>query len=126
MNFRMPIKDARGLGSAHHGPGHWWKQRLTALALLPLTFWVVIGVAANTGAGYQTAVSWLAHPVNAVLMILLLGALFYHASLGVQVVLEDYVDHAGVRFAAIIAVKLTAVALAMTGIFAVLMIALGD
>jgi succinate dehydrogenase / fumarate reductase membrane anchor subunit len=126
MSFRMPIKDAKGLGSAHHGTGHWWLQRLTALAMLPLMFWVVIGIAANTGAGYDAAIAWLAHPVNAVLMILLLGALFYHASLGLQVVLEDYVGHAGVRFAAIIAVKFAAIGLGTAGAFAVLIIALGD
>ncbi len=126
MNYRMPIKDAKGLGSAHHGTGHWWLQRLTALALVPLMFWLVIGIAANTGAGYGVAVAWLAHPVNAVLMILLVATLFYHASLGLQVVLEDYVSHAGSRFAAIVAVKLVAIVLGTAGIFAVLIIALGD
>lgn len=126
MNFRMPIKDAKGLGSAHHGTGHWWAQRLTALALVPLMFWLVIGIAANSGAGYEAAQAWLGHPVNALLMVLFLGAVFYHASLGLQVVLEDYVSHAGLRLASIVLVKFAAIVIGTSGILAVLTIALGD
>jgi succinate dehydrogenase / fumarate reductase membrane anchor subunit len=126
MNFRMPIKDAKGLGSAHHGTGHWWAQRLTAIALLPLMLWLVIGIASYSGAGYAAATAWLGHPVNALLMLLLLVALFYHASLGVQVVLEDYIGNAGLRLALIVLVKFASIALATAGGLAVLMIALGD
>lgn len=125
MEFRAPIKQARGLGAARHGTGHWWAQRLTAVGLVPLMLWFVIGIASNAGAGYGAAVAWVGSPVNAVLLVLFFGALFYHASLGLQVILEDYVGNEALRLALIVLEKFAALLLAATAIFSVLKTAFG-
>lgn len=125
MNFRTPIKQARGLGAAHHGASHWWLQRLTAVALVPLMFWFVVGVATLSSGGYVAAVSWLASPFNATLMILVVGLVFWHGAMGLQVVLEDYVECEALRQALIVVVKFAAVVLALMGIIAVLRVAVG-
>jgi succinate dehydrogenase / fumarate reductase membrane anchor subunit len=123
MEFRTPIKQARGLGASHHGAAHWWVQRLTAIGMVPLMLWLVTGIAANAGGGYLDTISWLGSPFNAVLMVLAFGVLFYHAALGLQVVLEDYVSHKGVRLGLVIAVRFLAIALATAAILAVVRIA---
>ncbi len=125
MAYRTPLKQARGLGASHHGAAHWWSQRLSAVAMLPLMLWLVIGIAANAGGSYAQTTAWIANPLNAVLLSLVFGVLFYHASLGLQVVLEDYVSHQGVRLVLVTAVRFLALLLAIAGIFAVLTIALG-
>ncbi|HKJ94309.1 MAG TPA: succinate dehydrogenase, hydrophobic membrane anchor protein [Gammaproteobacteria bacterium] len=125
MAFRSPIKEARGLGAAHHGVGHWWAQRVTAIALVPLLLWFVVGVAAHSSADYAQAVAWIGSPVNAVLMILSVAVAFYHGSLGVQVILEDYVDSEGLLVTLDVLQKFVAVVFAAAGIFAVLKIAFG-
>ena len=125
MSYRTPIGRARGLGSAKDGTAHWWAQRLTALALVPLVLWFVISVVGLVGAGRGALVDWLGSPVAAGLTILLIGATFHHAQLGVQVVIEDYVHNEAVKIAAIILVKFAAVVLALAGILAVLSIAFG-
>lgn len=123
--FRSPIKDARGLGASHYGVGHWWAQRTTALALVPLLLWFVIGIALHGGADYAAAREWVGSPVTAVLMVLTLGAVFYHGALGAQVVLEDYVEGEGLKLVLIMLVRAAAIVLALAGIFAVLSIAFG-
>lgn len=125
MAFRTPLKQARGLGASHHGTAHWWSQRLSAVGMVPLMLWLVIGIAGNAGGSYVETTAWIASPLNAVLLALVFGVLFYHASLGLQVVLEDYVSHRGVRLALVTAVRFLALLLAIAGIFAVLMIAFG-
>ncbi len=125
MEFRTPVKHAEGLGSAHHGAGHWWAQRLTSAALIPLTLWFVVGIAANSGADHAAAVAWIGAPVNAVLLILLLGVTFYHGALGVQVILEDYVANRMWQIMGIVLTKFAAIVLATAAIFAVLKIAFG-
>ncbi len=108
-----------GLGSARAGTGHWWAQRASAVALVPLTVWFVASVIAHTGSDHASFTNWLRTPLAAVSMVLLLIALFYHAALGLQVIIEDYV-HSGIRFGAILAVRLGCFALAATGIVATL------
>jgi succinate dehydrogenase / fumarate reductase membrane anchor subunit len=125
FDTRSPIARVRGLGSAKEGVQHWWVQRLTAVALVPLTIWFVAGVVALSGASHAEAVAWLGHPLNATLMILAVGLTFHHAQLGLQVVIEDYVHAEGAKLALLIAVKLVALALALAGILAVLRLALG-
>src|SRR5512147_1791179 len=105
MSFRTPIGRARGLGSAKDGTAHWWAQRLTALALVPLVLWFVISILRLVGAGRAAVVDWLDSPVSAGLMILLIIATFHHAQLGVQVVIEDYVHNEAAKIASIILVK---------------------
>jgi succinate dehydrogenase / fumarate reductase, membrane anchor subunit len=123
--LRSPLGRALGLGSAKEGADHWWAQRLTAVALVPLALWFVASVIALAGADHTKVVDWLASPLSAILMVLLIGATFYHAALGVQVVIEDYVHAEGVKFAALVLNKLIGFALAVAGIFAVLKIAFG-
>jgi succinate dehydrogenase / fumarate reductase membrane anchor subunit len=94
MSYRTPLGRVRGLGSAKEGVAHWWAQRLTALALIPLTLWFVISVVQMIGADPPQVVEWIGSPVTAILLIVLIGATFHHAQLGVQVVIEDYV-HTG-------------------------------
>lgn len=119
---RSPLADAIGLGSAKSGAEHWWAERVSAVALVPLTLWLVAALIAHSRADYAGVLSWLRNPGVAIAMILLLIALFHHTALGLQVIVEDYV-HSGLKFAAVVAVRLGCVALAVAGIIAALMIA---
>ena len=122
--YRTPLSRVKGLGSAKEGTDHFWAQRITALALVPLVLWLAFSVASLPGMDYLAIGEWLSQPFNAIVMILLIMAGFSHARLGLQVVAEDYIGSHGLRTAIIIAVTLLAVALAVTGVFSVLRIAL--
>ncbi len=124
QGMRTPLARAIGLGSAHNGVQHWWTQRLSAIALVPLTLWFIAMLIAHTGADYTAFIAWMRNPITSILMTLLLIALFYHAALGLQVIVEDYV-HSGAKFAAVIAVRLGCFALGVVGILATLRIAVG-
>lgn len=126
MQMRSTIGRIRGLGAAREGVGHWKGQRLTAISNLLLVLWFLFSAMALAGGGYAEYRAWLASPLSASLMILLIVSVFYHARLGVQVVIEDYVHHEGVRIAALAALALVAIALAVVCIVAVLMISLGS
>jgi succinate dehydrogenase / fumarate reductase membrane anchor subunit len=123
MSLKTPLGAARGLGSAKSGAHHWIVQRITAIALVPLTIWFVFAAIGLAGGGYAEAQAWLASPINAVLMILLSIATFHHMQLGLQVVIEDYVHAEGVKIAALLAVKLGAFALGTAAVFAILKVA---
>jgi len=125
MTMRSPLGRARGLGSAKEGRDHWWQQRLTAIALVPLLFWFVVSIIANVGADYAAMRAWLGAPGNATLLILLIVAAFHHAQLGVQVVIEDYVHDPVWAPVSIIATKLLAVAFGVYGVVSVLFVAIG-
>jgi succinate dehydrogenase / fumarate reductase membrane anchor subunit len=122
--LRTPLGRAAGLGSAKSGFDHWWMQRVTAVGLVPLAVWFAASVIAHSGSDYETFVRWMGAPINTVLMILLLLALFWHTALGLQVVIEDYV-HSGVKILALLIVRFTCFALAVAGIVATLHIAFG-
>ena len=124
-SMRTPLARVRGLGSAKEGVHHWWAQRLTALALVPLTLWFVVSVAGLAGMDHAGAVAWIGSPPVTVLLVLLIAATFWHAQLGVRVVIEDYVHSEAVKLVALIAVKFAAVLLAIASIFAVLRLAFG-
>jgi succinate dehydrogenase / fumarate reductase membrane anchor subunit len=124
--FRSDLARVRGLGSAKEGVQHWWMQRVTAIALVPLTLWFVIAIVAHTGADYAAMRAWLASPVTFGLMVLLIGATFYHAALGLQVVIEDYVHAEGARIAGILATKSACLLLAIAAILAHMFIAFGS
>ena len=125
MEFRTSAKTVRGLGSAREGAAHWWAQRMTALALVPLCLWFVVSVCRLAGADYGDFTEWLSSPFNAVAMLLLIVAGFHHAALGAQVVLGDYIGHEGWRTATVVAVKGVCWALVAACAFATLKIALG-
>ena len=126
MDYRSPIARARGLGSAKDGTHHWWMQRITAIALIPLTVWLVASLIAVGAADHTGTAEWIRSPAVAIALLLTIAALFHHAQLGLQVVIEDYVHAEGVKLAALTATKLLAVALAATAAFSVLKVALGS
>ena len=121
--MRTPESRVRGLGSAHHGAAHWWMQRLTALALIPLALWFVSYVCVTVGLDYKAATAAMHRPVNAILLVLLIGAALHHGQLGLQVVIEDYVHTEGTKVALIVLVKFAAFALGVAAAFAVLKVA---
>ena len=120
MSLRSPLGRVRGLGTAKEGVSHWWAQRLTAIALVPLTVWFVVSLAALTGADYAAVRDWVGSPLIASLLILLIVATFYHAYLGLQVVIEDYVHSEAVKIGSLILIKGAAILLAVIGILSVL------
>jgi len=123
--LRSPLGRAIGLGSAKEGVDHWWTQRITAVALVPLTLWFVAALIGHLGADYAGAIAWLRSPIPATAMALLVIAVFVHAALGVQVVIEDYVHHEGAKIVGLVALKLACWALGAAALIAVLRIALG-
>lgn len=120
-----PYAAARGLGAAGHGASHWWAQRVSSIALVPLVLWLVLTLAGGSATDHAALTSWLGAPVNAILMILLLIAAFHHAALGLQVIAEDYI-HSRLRFGVIAFVQLACFAGGAAGIVATLVIALSD
>ena len=124
--FRTPLKNARGLGSAKSGTEHFIHQRLTATALVFLGLWFVYLLVSLVGADYATAVDTVSKPWNAALLVGLLVAMFWHAQLGLQVVLEDYIHNSLLALALQVTVKFVAVSGAIVSIFAVAHIALGN
>ncbi|MDE2234628.1 MAG: succinate dehydrogenase, hydrophobic membrane anchor protein [Gammaproteobacteria bacterium] len=125
MNFRTPLGRARGLGSARCGTDHWLAQRISALALIPLVLWFTASMMFYMRADYVSVLNWLHSPINAVLLVLMLTALFYHAYLGLQMVLEDYIHNEWVKVSALLSVRFACISLAAAGIFSVLRIAFG-
>jgi len=123
--FRTPLKNVRGLGAAKTGTEHFVLQRLTATALVPLTIWFLIFVLSLVNADYLTAADAVSKPWNAVLLVGFLVAMFWHAQLGLQVVLEDYIHNSLLALALQTTVKFIAVLGAIVSVFAVARIALG-
>ena len=124
MKFRTALNNARGLGSAKSGTHHFWMQRVTALALVPLMLWLSWSMIGLGGLDHAAALVWVSAPTTAVLLISTLIALFYHADLGLQVIIEDYVHAEGVKFISLIALRFVSVLLALASVLAVLRISL--
>jgi succinate dehydrogenase / fumarate reductase membrane anchor subunit len=122
--LQSPLGRVRGLGSARGGTHHWWMQRVTSIALLPLMLWFVLSVAFHAGAGHEETLRWIGHPFNAVLLIATIALSFQHAASGMQVVLEDYTRSEMVRMLSILAVKGICWILGLLAGLAVLRIAL--
>ena len=123
-SMSSPLARARGLGSAKSGLHHWWHQRVSAVAMVGLVSWMVVLLFSLAEADYLTALNILAHPVNATVVVLFVAVGLWHASLGLQVVLEDYVANESVRLIAILAVKMAASVTAILAILSVLKVAL--
>jgi succinate dehydrogenase / fumarate reductase membrane anchor subunit len=117
------LRRVRGLGPAREGVGHWWSQRLTGLALVPLGLWLAISLVGHVGLDRAGAVAWLRQPLTVGLLGLTIVATFHHAALGVQVVIEDYVQHEGVKLAALILLRAACWGLAAAALVALLFIA---
>ena len=124
MSLRTPLGRARGLGAAKDGVSHWWAQRVTAVALVPLTFLFVVVVASLAGADHARAVALMGETWIALAVLLFVVAGFYHMKLGLQVVIEDYVHHERTKVVSLVAVSLASFALGAACVFAVLKLAL--
>ena len=123
--MRSPLGRAVGLGSAKEGVEHWWLQRITAVALVPLSLWFVIAIIRLVGADIDSVRDWVGNPLSAIGLVLLVIATFYHASLGLQVVIEDYVHKELTKLGLVIVIRLACFAFAVAGIFAVVAMAVG-
>jgi succinate dehydrogenase / fumarate reductase membrane anchor subunit len=125
MGNGTSIGRVRGLGSAHSGAHHWLLQRFTAIGNLMLTVWFAVSLLTLPDLGYETMNEWIAGPLPATAMALLVLSTFWHARLGMQVVIEDYVhDHAN-KFACVVALNLAVIAGAGFGLFCIVRLALG-
>ncbi|MEE7546031.1 succinate dehydrogenase, hydrophobic membrane anchor protein [Xanthomonas sp. Kuri4-1] len=124
--YRTPLKNVRGLGAAKTGTEHFVLQRLTATALVALSIWFLVFVLSLIGADYVSATEAVAKPWNAMLLVGFLIAMFWHAQIGLQVVLEDYIHNSLLALALQTTVKFVAALGAIVGIFAVARIALGN
>jgi succinate dehydrogenase / fumarate reductase membrane anchor subunit len=125
MSLRSPIGRVLGHGAAKDGLGHWWSQRVTSVALVFLGLWFLSVLLRLENLSYPFVTAWLAQPVNAVLMTLLVATAVYHSQLGVQVVVEDYVTGKGTKIVTMLLLNFLHVALGALGIFAILKIAFG-
>jgi succinate dehydrogenase / fumarate reductase membrane anchor subunit len=122
-SLRSPLGRVRGLGAARGGTHHWWMQRVTSIALLPLTVWLVFSLAAMPDSTWQQATAWIGRPFNAVLLLAFLAAAFHHTAAGLQVVIEDYLRGEMARMGVLLAVKGVCVLLWLAATLAVLRIA---
>jgi succinate dehydrogenase / fumarate reductase membrane anchor subunit len=123
--LRNPLKNARGLGAAREGTGHFIAQRLTAIALAPLSIWFLVAAVGLVDGGYAESRVFLAQPWNAALMAAFVIALFHHARLGLEVVIEDYIHQRALELALKVAVKFIAALAVIASLLAIVRIALG-
>jgi len=121
--IRNNLGKVQGMESEnHHGVGHWKLQRISAIAMIPLVLWFVPSLLFVIMSGYNDAIDWVQNPFNATGLVLLFGTLFFHAALGLQVVIEDYVHLEGLKIILIILVKLLSILLGVLSILCVLKI----
>jgi succinate dehydrogenase / fumarate reductase membrane anchor subunit len=126
MSLRSPLGRVLGLGSAKDGTGHWWAQRVTAIALVPLTLWFFISLLLLPALDYGAVKTWLSLPVSSFLAALTVAVLTYHSYLGTTVVVEDYVHGAGLKIFTLLLLRFLYVLFGGAGIFAILRIAFGS
>jgi succinate dehydrogenase / fumarate reductase membrane anchor subunit len=125
MSMRSALGRVRGLGSAKSGTAHWWSQRLSAIALVPLTLWFIGSLVVLAGASHGEIAAWVSSPIVASLLVLLIATTFYHSFLGLQVVIEDYVHNEPLKLATLIVVQGASFVLALIGIVSVFMLLFG-
>jgi succinate dehydrogenase / fumarate reductase, membrane anchor subunit len=123
-DMNTPLAKVRGLGSAKTGTHHWWMQRVSAVANIPLVIWFVVSMLGHVQSDFATLFSWMQVPFVAVLMILLIANMSYHMNLGLQIAIEDYV-HGRARIVSMLVLDFATVVLAVLGIFSVLKISVG-
>jgi succinate dehydrogenase / fumarate reductase membrane anchor subunit len=124
MALRTPLREARGLGSAKEGTHHWWLQRVTAVALVPLVIGLVLFLPMAAAAGYQGFLELMTDPITAAAFALAIVAGCWHMKLGLQVVIEDYVHHEGAKTALFLLNTLGSAAVGGTSLVSILMLAL--
>ena len=124
-SMQTPLGRVRGLGAAGEGAEHWWHERLSSIAALLLYVWLLVSLLRLPALDAGTLAEWLSQPLAAVPMLLLVYTTFWHAKMGLQVVVEDYVHEEGGKFFWIVLINFAAILGGMLGLFAVLKIALG-
>ena len=126
MSLRSPLGRVLGLGSAKDGTAHWWAQRVSAIALIPLTLWFTISLLALPALDYAAVRAWMSLPSSGFLAVLLVGVLTYHSYLGTSVVIEDYVHSTGVKLLALLALRFLYVLVGGASLFAILRVVFGS
>ena len=124
--MKTPLNQVRGLGSAKEGVSHFIRQRVTALALVPLSLWLLWQGPGHVGADYATVRAWIASPMTTILLLLFIGTAFYHMKLGLQVVIEDYISGHGLKLFCLLLNAFFSYGLAVAAAFAILKISLGS
>lgn len=124
-SLRSPLGRVTGLGSAKDGTAHWWSQRLSAVALVPLTLWLAIALLAQPDLSYATVHAWLARPLDGFLAAVTVAVLAYHSHLGTAEIVEDYVHAPAAKLVSLIALRFAHALAAGAGIFALLRLTIG-
>ena len=118
-----PLHKVRGMGASHSGTGHFRRQRVTAIALVPLALWFGFTVLGLAGGNEVDALNYFEHPINAILMGAFAVIMLYHMGLGLQVIIDDYVHSPGGKFALFLLVRFVMIATMSTSLFALIRIA---
>jgi succinate dehydrogenase / fumarate reductase, membrane anchor subunit len=122
-SLETPLHKVQGLGASHSGTGHFYRERLTSVALIPLSLWFAYAMLGLAGTNEVAVVSFLAHPWNAILMAAFAVISFYHLSLGLQVVIDDYIHTTGIKLFLLLLVRFIAIAAGISCVFALIRIA---
>jgi succinate dehydrogenase / fumarate reductase membrane anchor subunit len=125
MSLRSPLGRVLGLGTAKDGTSHWWAQRVTAVALVPLTLWFAFSLLTLPGLDYETVRTWLAFPLTGFLAVLLIAVLTYHSYLGTIVIVEDYVHTGGMKVLTLMVLRFAYVLAGGAAVFAILRVVFG-
>lgn len=123
MSLETPLHKVQGMGSAHSGVSHFWRQRVTAAALIPLSIWFGVSVLGLIGAHEAATLAFLSQPLNAILMAFFVVILLFHMALGLQVVIDDYVHSNGQKLVLMLLMRGFSIAIGATAMFALLRIA---
>jgi succinate dehydrogenase / fumarate reductase membrane anchor subunit len=126
MSLRSPLGRVLGLGSARDGTAHWWAQRVSAVALIPLTLWFIFSLLTLPALDYATVRAWLSFPMSSFLAVLLVAVSTYHSYLGTHEVIEDYVHSAGTKVLSLLLLRFAHVLVGGAGIFAIMRVAFGS
>lgn len=126
MELRSQLSRVRGLGASHEGAHHFWVQRVSGVALVPLVIWFVLSVSSVVGADLATFTAWVGSHYNPVLLVLLIVTMFYHAQLGLQVIIEDYVHGEAAKLTSLILVKFAIYLIGACAVFAVIRLTFGS
>ncbi len=125
MSLRSPLSRVLGLGSAKDGTAHWWAQRVTAVALVPLTLWFLVSLLTLPDLEYETVRTWLSVPITGFLSVLLVAVLSYHSYLGTIVIVEDYVTSSGMKILGLMILRFLYVLAGGGAMFAIFRVVFG-
>ncbi|MCU7837380.1 MAG: succinate dehydrogenase, hydrophobic membrane anchor protein [gamma proteobacterium symbiont of Taylorina sp.] len=123
-NLQSDLAQSKGRGSTNDGTLHFLQQRITALALIPLVFWLCLSLTFLPETDYFSLISWIQEPINSILLVVMLIAGFYHLQLGLQVIIEDYVSSDSIKLMSIIFIKLMCIFLTVAGLYSLMKISL--